>query len=73
MDYVTAGGTAEASADFTQVSGTLTFGVGETRKSVTVPILTDDVDEEEEEHFDLVLSNPVNATCRSARRTWRCP
>ena len=61
VDYVTAGGTAEASADFTQVSGTLTFGVGETRKSVTVPILTDDVDEEEEEHFDLVLSNPVNA------------
>ena len=36
VDYETANGSAEAGADYTGVSGTLTFAAGETAKTVTV-------------------------------------
>ncbi|MBI1228035.1 MAG: family 16 glycosylhydrolase [Bacteroidetes bacterium] len=42
-------------------SGSLSFAPGETEKTVTVTILTDAIGEGDEE-FELVLSNPVNAT-----------
>ena len=54
-------GKATASADFTPVSGTLSFASGETEKTVTVPIVNDDVDEVIE-FFYVSLTNPSGAT-----------
>ena len=56
VDYATADGTAEAGADYTASSGTLTFAAGEAAKTVNVPVLDDAVDEGEET-FTLRLSN----------------
>ena len=39
VDYQAAGGTAVDGVDFTSRSGTLTFNVGDTEKTFTVPIL----------------------------------
>ncbi|HEY6187997.1 MAG TPA: DUF4394 domain-containing protein [Pyrinomonadaceae bacterium] len=57
VDYSISNGTATAALDYTQVSGTLTFGVGETSKTFTVPIIDDAFLEGDETVF-LVLSNP---------------
>lgn len=46
--WATANGTATAGSDYTAASGTLTFAPGETEKSVAVPVLGDDVNEENE-------------------------
>ncbi len=56
VDYATSDGTATAGADYTATSGTLTFAPGETRKTVSVPLLDDEV-EESAETFTLTLSN----------------
>ena len=56
VDYATSDGTATAGSDYTGTSGTLTFAVGETQKTVSVPVLDDGVDEGEET-FTLTLSN----------------
>ena len=57
VQYNTSDGTA-TSSDYTPVSGqTLTFAAGETEKTVSIAT-TDDSDEEEDESFQLVLSNP---------------
>ena len=61
VEYRTVDGTAEAPADYTAASGTLTFDVGETARTVAVVVINDEDDEEEEETLGLVLSNPVNA------------
>ena len=62
LGYETVAATAEAPSDYTRVSGTLTFAVGETSKTVAIPITDDDIDEEEEEErFDLVLKDAGNA------------
>ena len=60
VDYVTRDGTATAGADYTAVSDTLTFAVGETVKTVEVPVLPDSHDEGRETVW-LVLSNPRGA------------
>ena len=60
VDYATSDGTATAGADYTATSGTLTFGVGEEHKTISVPV-TDDDFEDGGETFTLTLSNPVNA------------
>ena len=60
VDYVTRDGTAKAGEDYTQTRGTLTFAVGETQKTVSVPIL-DDSHDEGEETFTLKLLNPKGA------------
>ena len=56
--YATADGTAQAGADYTAASGTLTFQAGETSKTVSVPVL-DDIHDEGEETFTLTLSHPT--------------
>ena len=60
MDYATADGTATAGSDYTAVSGTASFPVGETAVVVTVPVLGDTV-EEGDETLTLSLSNAVGA------------
>jgi hypothetical protein len=55
--FETIGGTATAGADFVSASGTVTFGPGETRRTITVQILDDNLIESTE-NFSVVLSNP---------------
>ena len=61
VSYGTENGTATAGSDYTAVSGTLTFAAGQTRKTVQVPILDDNV-EDSGETFWFVLSNPQGAS-----------
>ena len=61
VDYATRDVTAYAGADYTAASGTLTFAVGEQRKTVNVAVLEDSHDDDGET-LDLVLSNAVGAT-----------
>jgi hypothetical protein len=55
---------ATAGSDYTAVSGTLTFEVGETEKSITVDILPDS-EAEFAESFSVELSDPTAATLGS--------
>ena len=60
VEYETADGTAESPADYTETTGTLTFGPGETERAVPVPVYQDRL-KEETEYLSLVLKSPVNA------------
>jgi len=71
VDYATADGTATAGQDYTPVSGTLTFNAGETRKTISVPVLGDTLDEANET-FTVNLSNlqsSVNAVIADGQGT----
>lgn len=57
VDFTTAVGSA-SSADFTATAGTLDFGSGETSKIINIPV-TDDLETEAGESFDVILSNPT--------------
>lgn len=49
VNYATGDGTATASSDYTAVSGILTFADGETTaQTITIPIINDDLGEEDE-------------------------
>jgi len=48
VKYATADKEATAEKDYTAVSGTLTFGDQETSKSITIPIINDNIDESDE-------------------------
>ena len=61
VDYATSDGTATAGSDYTATSGTLTFAPGELTKSISIPILDDNVFENGNETFNLTLSNPTNS------------
>ncbi len=54
--YATSNGTATAGKDYTATSGTLTFAPGQIAKTITVPILGDTTDEDDEQ-FNLTLNN----------------
>ena len=66
--YATADGTAQAGADYTAASGTLTFAVGETSQTVSIVVL-DDAHDEGEETFTLTLRNPSGAWIQDAVAT----
>ena len=68
VDYATADGTAMAGTDYTATSGTLTFGPGETTKTINVAV-TDDETSESSEAFTLNLSNVEGATLADAQAT----
>ena len=68
--FATQDGTAVAGEDYEPVSGTLTFEPGVANRSVSVPLLDDDIDEPEET-FAVVLSSATNATVDAARVTGR--
>ena len=69
VDYAISDGTATAGSDYTAVgSGTLTFAARQNRKTVTVPV-TDDRIDETDETFTLTLSNARNAALSGSGAT----
>jgi uncharacterized repeat protein (TIGR01451 family) len=69
VTYATLDGTAVAPGDYlAQGATTLTFGAGETNKTIAVPVNGDTV-YEPDESFQVVLSNPVNATLARSTAT----
>ena len=66
VSYRTVDGTAVAGEDYTSASGTLTFAPGETTKTVSVTVLDDLVDEDEET-FTLLLFNASGAGVSNAQ------
>ena len=66
VEFRTSPGTAEAGSDYTTTRQTVTFQPGETRRTVGVPVVSDDV-EEEDEIFFANLSGPVNAELSDAQ------
>ena len=60
VDYCICGGTATNGEDYYFTCGTLTFNPGETCKDISIPLVEDDL-VEDEETIVLELSNPVHA------------
>ena len=60
VDWTTADGTATQGADYAETTGTLRFDALETEQTITVPLLDDALDENDET-FTIALSNPSNA------------
>ena len=74
VDYATRDGSgdtgAKAGEDYTETRGTLRFNPLETERTVTVPII-DDEEEDDGETFTLRLSNPQGARLRDGDRAAR--
>ncbi|MGF2015916.1 Calx-beta domain-containing protein, partial [Nostoc sp. DedVER01b] len=68
VDYVTVDGTAKAGSDYQAVSGTLNFAAGQTTKTVVIPILDNNVGEENET-FTLNFNNPVGVALNTQQTT----
>ncbi|MHB1038674.1 MAG: Calx-beta domain-containing protein, partial [Pirellulales bacterium] len=68
VDWTTVDGDARAQDDFLADSGTLSFGPGEFEKEILIEIVDDDIPEQDE-HFYVVLSNPVNAVITTGTGT----
>jgi hypothetical protein len=66
--FATRDGSASAGADYVATSGTLSFGPGETKKSISVSVMGDTVFEPDET-FVLELSGPVNASLGKSTAT----
>ena len=66
--YAASAGTATAGADFTAVSGVLTFIAGQVTRPVVVPIVGDTLDEADET-FLVTLSAPTGATLNDGQAT----
>jgi hypothetical protein len=60
VDYTTVEGTAQAGPDYQTRTGTLSFALGVTNQTITVPVLGDIIPEGDEGFF-VLLSNAVNA------------
>lgn len=60
VNYATANGSASSGSDYTAASGQLSFAAGETSKTISVAVLGD-TEDENDETFAVNLSNPVNA------------
>jgi hypothetical protein len=69
VHYASADGTATvADNDYTPVSGTLTFGPGQTQQSITV-LVNGDAVAEPNETFSVNLSSPTNAVLSASQGT----
>ena len=68
VDYETIDGTANAGTDYTAQSGTLSFSAGTTSMTVSVPVL-DDSHDEDEETLTLRLSNASTNLITDAEAT----
>lgn len=62
VKYAAVNDTAQAGLDYTAAVGTLQFAAGETRKTISVPLLNDGVDTTYWEGFRVVLSQPTRGT-----------
>ena len=65
VNFATSNDTAIGGVDFTAVSGTLTFPPGTTTQTINIPIINDNLDENDED-FGVVLSNPANASIQDS-------
>lgn len=65
VEYVTADGTAKAPGDYTAQSGILTFNALEQTKTITIAVVGD-LEQEDDETFTVTLSNPTNALIGSS-------
>ncbi len=61
VNYATTDGTAIAGIDYTAATGLLSFAAGEVSKTISVPILNDNLNEASEA-FTITLSGQTNAT-----------
>ena len=68
VGYSTVDGTATAGQDYAATSGTLVFQPGETSKTITIPILEDNLTENPETLI-VGLGNPTGATLASPSHT----
>jgi hypothetical protein len=69
VNYASSNGTAAAGSDYTSTSGTLTFQVGQTSKTITVNVAGDVIDEGASEAFTVQLSSPSGATLADGQAT----
>jgi sugar lactone lactonase YvrE len=69
VNYATTDGTATAGVDYTSATGTLTFAPGELSKTISIPIIGDNLYEGANETFNLTLSNPTGGAVLSAPNT----
>lgn len=67
VEHATVAGSATAGEDFEPVSGTLVFPAGETRGTVSVPVVGDVLLEPLEETFTVELSNPGETEIEDGR------
>ena len=65
VNYTTVSGTATSPSDYNTASGVLTFAAGQTSKTITVPIISDNI-EEGSELFYISLTDPINASIKDA-------
>ncbi len=63
VSYATSDGNATAGEDYAETTGTLRFSTGDSRQTITVPVLEDEV-EEGDETFSVTLSLTGNADAR---------
>ena len=68
VDYATVDGTATNGVEFTAASGTLSFGAGETNKTILLTILNNGYVEGTKD-FQFVLSHPTNAVLGTRSNT----
>ena len=68
VDYATVGGTAQQGSDYTHTSRSLTFAANESSKTISVPTVEDDI-QEQTESFTVNLSNPSGATIQDGTAT----
>src|SRR5262249_31951614 len=68
VNFATSNGTATAGSDYPATSGTLNFGVGQTRRPSTIPI-TDDTLVEGNETVNLTLSTPAGGATLGSQAT----
>ncbi len=73
VEYTVSAETATLSDDFTTgytgTEGTVTFAPGTTLTTISVPIIDDNADEDDEETLTITLSNPTNANLRTNSAT----
>ncbi len=63
--FATSNGTATAGTDYTTASGTVTFAPGQTARTITVQVLGDTLNENDET-FNVTLSGAVNGVIQQA-------
>lgn len=68
VNYFLRENTAKSGVDYQPVSGRLVFAPGVTQQAITVPIISDALDEFDED-FYLLLSNPANAAISREQAT----